>query len=162
MDSYSRSFLLSFSIRGSSSLPLPLLPPTPPPPLDYFQLCHVYVCVCECVRACKRMCQALAGWLAGWFGKYLVTINDERVYLGCIPPSTAVRRELKHITMPVPKTYSISATNTPWARNVRLKDQISEWKETNERKLMHYNEIWDRMQSGLHIRYTHRNTGMLH
>ena len=52
-----------------------------------------------CVRVCKPLCQALACWLAGWlagcFGKYLVTINEERVYLGCIPPPTVLKRELK-------------------------------------------------------------------
>lgn len=62
-----------------------------------------FACVRACVhvhvylRAHAHTNAWLAGWLAdwlpGWFGKYLVTINEERVHVGCTPPpSVELRR----------------------------------------------------------------------
>lgn len=67
----------------------------------------------------------------GWLGKYLVTINNERVYCGCLPPSTGVRGELKPITIPVPKDLQYLCRSASPSCNVWLKDQISEKKRNN-------------------------------
>lgn len=134
MDSYSRSFLLSIlsprvvfassAVAAAHTSSTSWLFSAPP---------------CACGRAQKRVSLVLAGWLTGWFGKYLVTINDEWVYLGSISPPAVGRSEVKHAMTLVPKDVQYLHKNAPFSRQPSLTGELV--KVRTNKQLKNINEF---------------------